>query len=414
MNIRRTSAAGLLFVIVLFELSAFGLLAFRDAGRVDYDAIIIGVLMVGLLVFQYIALSSFFRHIDRYILIIANVFVAIGMILQYRINPDIAFRQIIWVGIGMFAMIVAILLMRYLHIWRRYGYFYLLAMLGLLALSLVFARTIGGAKNWINIGGFSFQPSEFGKIFLVFGLSKWLSERNTVVSLIPAGVAVAAALALLVLSRDLGAALLYAGTAIVMVYAGTGNLLMTGGLLAASGGGAVASYYLFSHVRVRVEVWRNPWATFADQGYQIAQGLMAIASGGAFGMGLTLGVPKSIPAYHTDYIFAVICEEFGIVIGLCVVAFYLLFILRGALIALSARDRYSALIAFGCTAMITLQSFIIIGGVIKMIPLTGITLPFISYGGSSMITSMVLLGILEGVAISNGEKLKTRQRRRAL
>ena len=163
---------------------------------------------------------------------------------------------------------------------------------------------------------------------------------------------------------------------------------------------------MFDHVKARVAIWLNPWATYSTSGYQIAQGLMAIASGGLWGLGLTKGLPKSIPAYNTDYIFAVICEEFGIVFGIAVIALYLVFIIRGALIALNARSRYLMLVAFGCTVLITLQSFIIIAGVIKLIPLTGITMPFVSYGGSSMIACMMLLGILEGVSIQNGEMLQ--------
>ena len=142
--------------------------------------------------------------------------------------------------------------------------------------------------------------------------------------------------------------------------------------LGAGAVGAVASYYVFDHVKARVAIWLNHWATYSTSGYQIAQGLMAIASGGLWGLGLTKGLPKSIPAYNTDYIFAVICEEFGIVFGIAVIALYLVFIIRGALIALNARNRYLMLVAFGCTVLITPASFIIIAGVIKLIPLTGI------------------------------------------
>ena len=131
---------------------------------------------------------------------------------------------------------------------------------------------------------------------------------------------------------------------------------------------------------------------------------MAIASGGFFGLGLGNGIPKVIPAYHTDFIFAAICEEFGILFGVVLVAFYVLFLIRGALIALGCEDKFFALLAFGCTSLLTLQSFVILGGVIKLIPLTGVTLPFISYGGSSMMTSMIMVGILEGIAILNGER----------
>ena len=148
--------------------------------------------------------------------------------------------------------------------------------------------------------------------------------------------------------------------------------------------------------------WR--WASYNAQGYQIVQGLMALASGGLFGVGLGNGMPEVIPASHTDYIFSVIGEEFGILFAAIVIVFYLVFIVRGMLIALDARETYDALLVFGCTCMLSLQAFIIIGGVIKLIPLTGITLPFISYGGSSLLSSMLQLGILEGVAIKNSRR----------
>ena len=154
----------------------------------------------------------------------------------------------------------------------------------------------------------------------------------------------------------------------------------------------------------RVQVWQDPWATYNGQGYQIVQGLLALASGGLFGVGLGRGMPEVIPVRESDYIFTVIGEEFGIIFGIITILFYLVFIVRGILIALNARSTYDALLVFGCTAMLTLQSFIIIGGVIKLIPLTGVTLPYISYGGSSILSSMIQLGIIQGVAIKNGQK----------
>ena len=157
-------------------------------------------------------------------------------------------------------------------------------------------------------------------------------------------------------------------------------------------------------MQTRVEVWLDPWATYKGQGYQIVQGLLALASGGLFGVGLGRGMPDVIPVSESDYIFTVIGEEFGIIFGIIVILFYLVFIVRGILIALNARSTYDALLVFGCTAMLSLQSFIIIGGVIKLIPLTGVTLPYISYGGSSLLSSMIQLGIIEGVAIKNGQK----------
>ncbi len=401
----RVSAAGLLTLIILFEMSAFSLLAFRDV-NIDYGAFLFGGILVVLLLFQYILLTSVFRHLDRYLLIIANVLVAIGLIVQYRIDPDIAYKQVMLFGIGMVCMVVAIMLMRFPNFFRRLNWIMMLAGVGILAVLYVIGAEKYGAKNWINIGGFSFQPSEFVKVLTVFILAHWLTNSNSLKDMLPMLVYVLMVVGLLVLERDLGAAVLIAGTALIVYYVATGNTLLTAMGVGVGACGAVASYYIFDHVRARVTIWKNPWATYSGSGYQIAQGLMAIASGGLFGMGLTRGSPKVIPAYHTDYIFAVICEEFGVIVGVCVIAFYLVFIIRGALIALNAPDRFTMLCAFGCTVLITLQSFIIIGGVIKLIPLTGITLPFVSYGGSSLIASMLLLGILEGVAILGGEQLE--------
>jgi len=353
-----------------------------------------------------VLLTGFFRHIDRYLLIIANFLVALGMIVQYRIDPDIAMKQIIMFGIGMLGMIVCIVLMRYSNIFRKFNWLLMLGSVGILLVLLVVGKEQYGAKNWISIAGQSFQPSEFVKVATVFVLAHWLANRMELRSIWPMLFYVVGVAGILVLQRDLGAAVLIAGTSLILFYVATGNKLFTGIGLLAGGLGAVASYHLFDHVRARVAIWKNPWATYSGSGYQIAQGLMAIASGGLWGMGLTRGSPKLIPAYHTDYIFAVICEEFGIVFGICIIALYLVFIIRGALIALNAPDRFTMLVAFGCTVFITLQSFIIIAGVIKLIPLTGITLPFVSYGGSSLIASMMLLGILEGVAIQGGESME--------
>ena len=188
-----------------------------------------------------------------------------------------------------------------------------------------------------------------------------------------------------------------------MLYIATGSKLLVAGSAAVGAGGAFVAYKMFSHVRVRVALWENPWAMYEKQGYQVVQGLIAIASGGLFGLGLMQGAPKSIPAAHTDYIFAVICSEFGILFGLALLVFYLIFIIRGAIIAMDCRNSFDALVAIGCVSMLALQSFIIIGGVTKFIPLTGITMPFVSYGGSSILSCFFILGILEGLAVKNGD-----------
>ena len=200
--------------------------------------------------------------------------------------------------------------------------------------------------------------------------------------------------------------MLMAGTFLLVFFAATSNIGATFAALLCGGAGAYASYLLFDHVRARIAIWQDPWATYSTSGYQIAQGLMAIASGGLWGLGLGQGSPKMIPAYHTDYIFAVICGEFGILFGIGVIVLYLLIAVRGILIALNAEDRFSMLTAFGATALLAIQTFVIIGGVIKLIPLTGITMPFVSYGGSSMIACLLLIGILEGIAARSGAAIE--------
>lgn len=410
-RIKRTGAASLLALIALFELMAFSLLSV-SGDHFDWIALLFGIIVAVMLFIQYGILLRFFRNIDKYLLIIADFLVTLGLVVQYRIGAEIAAKQLMMFAVGFVMMIVCLLLMRRPEFFRRITWLLMLCSIAVLAVLFVIGDEQYGAKNWISIGNMSFQPSEFVKVALVFALAHPLTDNIRIRSLWPMILFVGAVVILLVLERDLGAAVLIAGTFLIVFYVATGNKRLTGLGILTGAGGAVASYYLFDHVRARVAIWKNPWATYSTSGYQIAQGLMAIASGGLWGVGLALGSPKLIPAYHTDYIFAVICEEFGLIAGVAVIAFYLVFIVRGALIALNAKDRFNMLVAFGCTVLITLQSFIIIAGVIKLIPLTGITMPFVSYGGSSMISCMMLLGVMEGVAVQNGENLANAARRK--
>lgn len=404
-RVRHMSALGLLFIVMLFELAAFALLSFREEGF-DVWALAFALALIALLFLQYVCLLWISRYADRFLLVIANLLAAIGMIVQYRLSPETAFRQLLLYGLGMVAMFVCVGLMHKPNIFRKLNWVLILGSLAILGVLLVVGKEQGGAKNWITVAGFSFQPSEFVKVALVFISANYLTEAQKRRDWLPSAIFAILVCGLLVMERDLGAALLVAGTYLIIFYTATGDVKTTLIGLGSGALGGIASYHIFDHVRARVAIWQNPWATYETSGYQIAQGLMAIASGGAWGLGLTQGMPKSIPAYNTDYIFAVICEEFGIIFGIALIALYLVFIIRGALVALYARDRYLMLIAFGCTVLITLQSFIIIGGVIKLIPLTGITMPFVSHGGSSLIASMMLLGILEGVAMRNGDMLE--------
>jgi len=403
MVIKRRSAAFILFLMLLFVLSAFGLLSFRK-GTFDFTAAALGCLTALLLLLQYNIMRAFFKHLDRFVLLIAQFLWCVGLVVLYRIDPDYAMKQFLYIVVCMFVVVAVMLIIKKSENFGKWNWIFMGACVALLALPLAVGKVTGGAYNWIPIGNmFTFQPSEVAKILFILVSSYFLATRDKVLSFIPYAAFSAVCVLLLVASKDLGGGILFCGTFLIMFYAATGRTLLTLAGVGVVAGGAYVSYKIFPHVRIRVEVWEDPWTKYYDQGYQIVQGLMALASGGLLGVGLGLGSPESIPANYTDYIFTVICEEFGIIFGIFLIALYVLFIVRGILIALNARNTFDALLVFGCTAMLTLQSFIIIGGVIKLIPLTGITLPFISYGGSSMLASMIQLGIIEGVAIKNGK-----------
>ncbi|MEG1752962.1 MAG: FtsW/RodA/SpoVE family cell cycle protein [Christensenella sp.] len=402
MIIKRHGAGIILTFMILFLLSAMCLLSFRG-GVFDVGAAVLGSVLAVFIIAQYNMLRVIFKHLERFTLLIADFMCIISIVILYRINPDAAQKQFIWILIGNVCMVAVMLVIKKSHDFGKINWIFMILAVGMLGITLLLATTIGGAKNWIKIGGFSFQPSEFAKILFLIVSAYFLSSRNRKRDMWPYFVFTIACVGILVMSKDLGAALLFSGTFLISFFVGTGSVGITLGATAAFAGGAFLSYQAFDHVKTRVEVWQDPWATYNDKGYQIVQGLLAIASGGLLGTGLGLGMPDVIPVGTSDYIFAAICEEFGIIIGIGVIALYLVFIIRGVLIAMDARTKFDKLLVFGATAMLSLQSFIIIGGVIKLIPLTGITMPFVSAGGSSMLSAMMQLGIIEGVALKNGE-----------
>jgi len=272
---------------------------------------------------------------------------------------------------------------------------YIILSFGLILSTLLLGSKEYGSTNWIYIGTFSFQPSEIVKFLFIFYLASVFRKKVDLKELIITGGLSAGIVMLLVLQKDLGSALIFFLTYMTMLYISTSNeLLFIGGMGAASFA-SVFAYKLFSHVRVRVAAWKNPWVDVDSGGYQIVQSLFAIGTGGLLGSGLTKGMPLSIPVVSKDFIFAAVCEEFGTIFGICIVGIFILLFARGFAIAFNSKRRYYSLIAAGFTAMMAFQTFLIIGGVIKLIPLTGVTLPFISYGGSSVVVSIITIGILQ-------------------
>ncbi len=384
-------------VIMLFEVSAFALIALQKQ-PINAEALILAAAMPALCWFSTILLPKVFP-IDRLLMALTNFLSGVGIIILYSMLPERGLRQAQFYAIGLGVMLICILAIRWIRDWRFLCWLMIPAGIGLLLMPVLFGNVTNGAKNWVSVPFFgSFQPSEAVKLMLIIVLAHFFSSSSSFSRMIPAIAFVFGCLGMLVLQADMGTALMYYFACLTMYFASSGNLLMTLIGLGGGAGAAMIGYKMFAHVRVRVAMWRNPWSDALDKGYQIIQALMAIGSGGLIGLGLGLGQPRAIPAYFTDFVFAVICEQFGIIFGLCVVLLYVALMLRGFSIALRARQSFHALIAFGCTVLIGVQTFVIIGGVVKMLPLTGITMPFISYGGTSLLSCMGLIGLLQGVS----------------
>lgn len=379
--------------VMLFFASAFVLLGLRDFAWQAF------ALAAGVPAMIWLGVH-FMPHLfptDKLLLSLTNFLCALGVLVLYATSPSLAYKQAMYYGAGLAAMVLCIWLVRLVRSWRIPVLLLMPAALALLLLPLLIGRETNGATNWIYISGVSMQPSELVKICMLIIVAWYMSRHQ----MLPWLLFSVACLGVLMLQKDLGTALLYYGVTVLLYYASTGSLFITGIGLAGGVGAAVLGYRMFAHVKRRVAIWQNPWADYDNAGYQIIQGLMALASGGLNGVGLGLGSPRSIPVYETDFIFAVICEQFGLIFGLCVLAMYAAIIWRGVTIAAAARRSFHGLLAMGATLMLGLQTFVIIGGVLKLIPLTGVTMPFVSSGGSSLLSSMCLVGLLQGVDSMN-------------
>ncbi len=399
---RRTPAKKLLSAVMLFYFLAFFLLGLKDW---SWQAFALSVLVPAIIFVGVLGLPKLFPA-DRLLLSLTNFLCALGVLVLYRLSPDRGLTQAVNFGVGIAAMMVCTLAVRYIKHWNVLAVLLAIGSLALLMLPILFGTEKNGAKNWISIGSFGFQPSEIVKLSLMIVISCWLAHRHVFFTAAFAG----AALLILMLQKDLGTALLYYGVTMLTLYAATGSTLLVGLGGLGGAGAAVVGYQMFAHVRRRVSVWLNPWADYQNSGYQIVQGLIAIANGGLFGVGLGLGNASVIPESYNDYIFSVIAHEFGVVFSVFVLLIYLAIILRGVSIARQSDSAFHALLALSCSVLIGLQTFVIVGGNIKLIPLTGVTLPFISYGGTSMVSSLCVIGLLQGVAARNRAQMKEDKR----
>lgn len=344
-------------------------------------------------------LKRFYPMGDQLIFLLAILLCSIGLMMLFRLNRTFAVKQIVWlsVGIVMFLFIV-LYLKKGIIKFSRYKYVFLAGTIIFMAMATFIGVEIMGAKNWVRIGSFSFQPSEFGKIFLILYLSSALSDMTSRKRLIEPGIVMIISLGFMVIQKDLGTALIIFAISVTMVYLATSKMryvLISFGLFAAGG---LASYAMFGHIRRRFMIWLHPWEYVYNESYQVVQSMYAIATGGLFGRGFGMGHPEYVAVNESDFIFSVICEEMGLLMGFAILILHFLLFYRSIRSAIHAENNFTKLLASGLSVMIAAQTLVIVGGVTGFIPLTGITLPFVSYGGTSLLISFLSLSIIEKVS----------------
>jgi cell division protein FtsW (lipid II flippase) len=409
---RRNTELGLVLLAALltagaYALAALGTIASLPANIGPFLGVIVGLLLLAHLANRFLA-----KRADPLILPLAAFLNGIGYVFIARIDQDLAALQATWTMVGIGAYVGTLLVLRRVHDLARYKWTFGLGGIILLLLPFVpgVGRAVYGARLWVSIGPVSFQPGEFAKVALALFFAGYLVEKRELLAMAtwrvgplwlpearhfgPVAVAWALSLVILLGQRDLGSSLLFFTLFVVMLWVATErpSYLAISGLLFA--GGAVLAWSQFSHVQDRVAIWIDPWADATGRGYQIVQATFALAWGGLTGTGLGLGDPTRIPEVQNDFILAAVGEELGLLGATTVIVAFLLLIGSGFRIAMLADRPFEKLLATGLTTIIGVQAFIIMAGVTRVLPLTGVTLPFVSYGGSSLVANYILIAIL--------------------
>jgi cell division protein FtsW (lipid II flippase) len=418
---RRNTELGLLIMAILIGLGAYALVGLGLRGEVPAGLLGYGLVLAGGYVAAHLMVRRLAPQADPVLLPVALLLAGLGFAAIYRLRPDLAPAQTLWLLFGLALFAGTLLLVRDHRQLDQYTYS--IGVLGLVMLLLPLVpgvgRTIRGAQLWVAIGPLQFQPAEIGKVLLVIFLASYAATRRELLGvatwrlgpltlpeprhLAPLLLAWGVSLVVLFLEKDLGSSLLFFGFVVVVLWVATGRpqYLFLGAVLFAIG--ATLGYLAFEHVQDRVAVWFHALDPqfIQDEGYQVAQALFAMATGGILGTGLGEGRPGFIPDAHTDFVFAALGEELGLLGTTAVLLLFFLLIFRGFRAAVRCPDPFGKLLATGMSTVLALQTFVIIGGATRLIPLTGVTLPFVSYGGSSLVANFVLLALL--VRISGAE-----------
>ncbi|HVR88129.1 MAG TPA: FtsW/RodA/SpoVE family cell cycle protein [Candidatus Limnocylindria bacterium] len=413
--VARLAELRLLVWVAAFSLAGYAVVVAAAAGKFSWAQLLVPVIVLGLFAALHAFLVAVGFRGDQLLLPLALGLTGLGFVLVERLAPNLLIKQLSWLVLASGAFVAVILIPRDLSALARYKYTWALLGMALLVSPLlpVVGREINGARIWVGITGvMQFEPWELVKLALVVFFAAYLDEYREILSapprrfgpiplpplpyLLPIVLMWVVAMLVMVFEKDLGATLLFFGIFLAMLYLATGEPFYTViGLLLLVAGGVVA-YHVFGHVAARVDVWLAPFASDLrfDTGYQLTQGLFSLGNAGLFGAGLGNGMPERIPVVWSDFVFDAFTEEVGFAGALALLALYLAFVYRGMLVALRAPTTFLQLLAGGLSFIIAFQTLVIVGGNAKLIPLTGITLPFVAYGGSSLVTNFILCGLL--------------------
>jgi cell division protein FtsW (lipid II flippase) len=413
MTRRRGVELGLGAVALVLTVGGYVLTSLAQHADLPANLVPFLLVTVALLVVAHLAVRRFTPRADPTLLPLAALLNGIGFVVIARLDPKLARIQSLWTAIGVAMFVLVLAVVRRLRDLERYRYTFMALGVGALLLPLVpgIGREINGARLWAHLGPVSLQPGEAAKVLLVIFLAAYLVEKRELLTagtlrigplrglpqprhLGPLLLAWGFSIVVMVQEKDLGSSMLFFAVFVAMLYMTTGRAAYLGVGAAMFAVGAFAAYRMFEHVQVRVSTWIDPWPVASGKGFQLIQGLFAFAAGGFAGAGLGLGSPGKIPNAATDFVFAAIGEELGLLGTAAVVLVYVLIVGTGFRIALRAEQPFNKLLAAGLTTILGVQTFIILGGVTRLIPLTGSTLPFISYGGSSLIANFVILALL--------------------
>lgn len=403
----------ILLVIVLG-----GVLISLNKGGIEYNTMMLLGAMSLTVAVVYTVLTLFPLG-DHYIFMITAMLGVIGVVMLLRLQTGHGQKQVIWFSIGAVLFLIVSVVYTKVKYWNKLNKLYVICAIGLFLVTALVGYTANGAKSWLRVGGFSFQPSEVIKLLFILTLAgiytndysspgerfyKIRSFYNTKFGRNFMATAVSYLfLGFLVLQRDWGTAVLFFAIYVTFlaVYGENKRFIFLNFIVACLMGFVGVKF--MSHIKVRVSTWLDPFSDVANKGYQITQSLFAIGEGGFTGRGIGAGSPYYIPEVHSDFIFSAICEEMGILGGMAVIMLYFVLVYRAFKISLSTNNSFNKAVAMGIGVMLGVQTFIIIGGVIKLIPMTGITLPFVSYGGSSMVATFLSLGVLQGISARGRE-----------